>query len=123
MGVLVWILQIVLAVLFVAAGLVKLIRPKAQLQAQMGWVDDYPDNGIKAIGAAEVLAAIGLILPALTGIGTIFIPLAAVGLVLLMIGAAITHGRRKEYPFVAGNVVLIVLALIVAWGRFGAYSL
>ena len=123
MGVLVWILQIVLAVLFVAAGLVKLIRPKAQLQAQMGWVDDYPDNGIKAIGAAEVLAAIGLILPALTGIGTIFIPLAAVGLVLLMIGAGITHGRRKEYPFVAGNVVLIVLALIVAWGRFGAYSL
>jgi len=123
MGVLVWILQILLAVVFVAAGLVKLIRPKAQLQAQMGWVDDYPDNGIKAIGAAEVLAAIGLILPALTGIGTIFIPLAAVGLVLLMIGAGITHGRRKEYPFVAGNVVLIVLALIVAWGRFGAYSL
>ena len=56
-------------------------------------------------------------------IATVFVPLAAVGLILLMIGAAITHGRRKEYPFVAGNVVLIVLALIVAWARFGAYSL
>jgi hypothetical protein len=89
----------------------------------MDWVDDYPDNGVKAIGAVEVLAAIGLILPALTGIATVLVPLAAVGLILLMIGAAITHGRRKEYPFVAGNVVLIVLALIVAWARFGAYSL
>jgi uncharacterized membrane protein YphA (DoxX/SURF4 family) len=123
MATLVWILQILLAVVFVAAGLIKLIRPKADLQAQMGWVDDYPDNGVKAIGALEVLAAIGLILPALTGIATVFVPLAAVGLILLMIGAAITHGRRKEYPFVAGNVVLIVFALIVAWARFGAYSL
>jgi uncharacterized membrane protein YphA (DoxX/SURF4 family) len=123
MATLVWILQILLAVVFVAAGLIKLIRPKADLRAQMDWVDDYPDNGVKAIGAVEVLAAIGLILPALTGIATVLVPLAAVGLILLMIGAAITHGRRKEYPFVAGNVVLIVLALIVAWARFGAYSL
>jgi uncharacterized membrane protein YphA (DoxX/SURF4 family) len=123
MATLVWILQILLAVVFVAAGLIKLIRPKADLRAQMDWVDDYPDNGVKAIGAVEVLAAIGLILPALTGIATVLVPLAAVGLILLMIGAAITHGGRKEYPFVAGNVVLIVLALIVAWARFGAYSL
>jgi uncharacterized membrane protein YphA (DoxX/SURF4 family) len=123
MATLVWVLQILLAVVFVAAGLIKLIRPKADLRAQMGWVDDYPDNGVKAIGALEVLAAIGLILPALTGIATVFVPLAALGLVLLMIGAAITHGRRKEYPFVAGNVVLLVLALIVAWTRFGSYSL
>src|SRR5882757_25930 len=123
MGALVWVLQILLAVIFVAAGLVKLIRPKADLRAQMDWVDDYSDNAVKGIGAVEVLAAIGLILPALTGIGTVFISLAAIGIVLLMIGAAITHGRRKEYPFVAANVLLIVLALIVAVARFGAYSL
>ena len=123
MAALIWVLQILLAVVFVAAGLIKLIRPKADLQAQMGWVDDYSDNGVKAIGALEVLAAIGLILPALTGFATVFVPLAALGLVLLMVGAAITHGRRKEYPFVAGNVVLLVLALIVAWTRFGSYSL
>lgn len=123
MAALIWVLQILLAVVFVAAGLIKLIRPKADLQAQMGWVDDYSDNGVKAIGALEVLAAVGLILPALTGIATVFVPLAALGLVLLMVGAAITHGRRKEYPFVAGNVVLLVIALIVAWNRFGAYSL
>jgi uncharacterized membrane protein YphA (DoxX/SURF4 family) len=123
MATLVWVLQILLAVVFVAAGLIKLIRPKADLRAQMDWVDDYSDNGVKAIGALEVLAAIGLILPALTGIATVFVPLAALGLVLLMVGAAITHGRRKQYPFVAGNVVLLVLALIVAWNRFGSYSL
>lgn len=123
MATLVWVLQILLAVVFVAAGLVKLIRSKADLRGQMGWVDDYPDNGVKAIGALEVLAAIGLILPALTGIATVFVPLAALGLALLMVGAAITHGRRKEYPFVAGNVVLLILALIVAWTRFGSYSL
>jgi uncharacterized membrane protein YphA (DoxX/SURF4 family) len=123
MAALIWVLQILLAVIFVAAGLIKLIRPKADLRAQMDWVDDYSDNGVKAIGALEVLAAIGLILPALTGIATVFVPLAALGLVLLMVGAAITHGRRKQYPFVAGNVVLLVLALIVAWNRFGSYSL
>ncbi|MEV0590416.1 DoxX family protein [Nonomuraea cavernae] len=66
-----------------------------------------------------LLAALGLVLPAALGIVPILTPLTATGLVLLMIGAAVTHARRKETPAIAVNVVLLVLAAIVAWGRFG----
>jgi hypothetical protein len=88
----------------------------------MGFVEDFSPGTIKAIGVAEVLAAIGLILPGITGIAPILVPLAASGLVLLMIGAIITHVRRKELPMVIGNVVLLILAAIEAWGRFGPYA-
>jgi hypothetical protein len=52
----------------------------------------------------------------------VLVPLAATGLVLLMIGAAITHARRKEPQMIIGNAVLLILAAIVAWGRFGPYA-
>ncbi|MFD2352402.1 DoxX family protein [Nonomuraea ferruginea] len=66
-----------------------------------------------------MLAALGLILPATFGVVPILTPLAAAGLVIVMIGAAVTHGRRGEHPAIAVNVVLLVLAAFVAWGRFG----
>jgi hypothetical protein len=69
-----------------------------------------------------VLAAIGLILPAVLDLAPVFVPLAAVGLILLMIGAALTHARRKENQPIVINVVLLLLAAFVAWGRFGPYS-
>jgi len=50
------------------------------------------------------------------------VPLAAVGLVIVMIGAAITHARRKEVPMIVGNVTLLALAAVVIWGRLGPYS-
>jgi uncharacterized membrane protein YphA (DoxX/SURF4 family) len=74
------------------------------------------------IGALEVLAAIGLVLPAALNIVPVLVPLAAVGLVVLMIGAAITHARRKESQAVVTNVVLLVVAVVVVWDRFGPYS-
>jgi uncharacterized membrane protein YphA (DoxX/SURF4 family) len=77
---------------------------------------------IKLIGALEVLAAVGLILPPLVKIVPVLAPLAALGLILLMIGAAITHSRRKETSMIAINAVLLVLAVVVVWGRFGPYS-
>ena len=70
----------------------------------------------------EVLGAAGLVLPALVDTATVLVPLAASGLVLIMIGAAVTHARRGEYPNIAVNVVLGGLALFVAIERFDAYS-
>jgi hypothetical protein len=72
---------------------------------------------LKTTGALEVLAAVGLILPAVLGIVPVLVPLAAVGLVLLMVGAAVTHARRGESRAIVTNVVLVVLASMVAWGR------
>ena len=68
---------------------------------------------------AEILGAIGLILPAVVHVAPILVPLAAVGLILVMIGAAVVHARRHELPNVAICVVLLLLAAFVAWGRFG----
>jgi hypothetical protein len=69
-----------------------------------------------------LLGAIGLIVPPLVHIAPILTPLAASGLVLTMIGAIVTHARRGEFPNVAINVVLAIMATVVAWGRFGPYS-
>jgi hypothetical protein len=123
MNTVLWIIAGLLALVFLGAGLLKLIRPKEKLAAAgLDWVEGFPAGLVKAIGALEVLAAIGLILPALLDIAVILVPLAATGLALMMVGAGITHGRRGEYPLVAANVVLLILAVVVAWGRFGPYA-
>ena len=123
MNIVLWIIAGLLAAAFAAAGLMKLTQPKEKLAASgMGWTEQFSPTAVKAIGALEVLAAIGLILPAVLDTATILVPLAALGLVLMMIGAAITHARRKETPMIGINVVLLVLAAVVAWGRFGPYS-
>jgi uncharacterized protein YjeT (DUF2065 family) len=64
------------------------------------------------------LGAIGIVLPELRGILPSLTPLAAAGLVLTMIGAALTHLRRAEYGAIAVNAVLLILAAFVAYGRF-----
>src|SRR5246500_2108291 len=115
-----WIIAIVLAVGFTASGLMKIVRNKEQLMASgMGWAQDFSPSTIRLIGFAEILGAIGLILPAALHIAPILVPLAAVGLALVMVGAAVVHTRRHELPNVAINVVLLLLAAFVAWGRFG----
>jgi uncharacterized membrane protein YphA (DoxX/SURF4 family) len=123
MNVTLWIIAAVLALAFLAAGGMKLSQPKEKLAASgMGWTHDFSAGTIKAIGVLEVLAALGLILPAVLGIAPVLVPLAALGLVLIMIGAAVTHARRKESQMVIVNAVLLVLAAAVAWGRFGPYA-
>ena len=117
-----WLAAVLLAVAFLAAGLTKLTRDKAALAERMAWVEDYSAGQVRAIGAVEVLGAIGVVLPALVGPWPWLVPWAATGLALVMIGAAVTHLRRGEAPLVAVNVVLLVLALFVAWGRFGPYA-
>jgi uncharacterized membrane protein YphA (DoxX/SURF4 family) len=115
-----WIVQILLSLAFLMAGTMKATQPKEKLATNMGWVNDFSPNQVRIIGVLEVLAGIGLILPMLTNILPILTPLAAVGLVLTMIGAIITHLRRAEYPNLAVNIVLLAMALFVAYGRFVA---
>ncbi len=118
MGTFLWVLQWVLALMFLMAGVMKMMRPKEKLAEKMGWVNDFSAGAVKTIGMIEVLAAIGLVVPPLVGIAPDFTPAAAAGLVLLMIGAARVHIRRKEPQMVMINTVLGVMALVVAWGRF-----
>ncbi|MEH1124172.1 DoxX family protein [Micromonospora sp. CPCC 206061] len=124
MNIVLWIVAALLAVLFLGAGGAKLAQSKEKLAAspKMAWTEDFSPGIIKMIGALEVLAAIGLILPAALDIVPILVPLAALGLVALMVGAALTHARRRENQAIVMNLVLIVLAGVVTWGRFGPYS-
>jgi uncharacterized membrane protein YphA (DoxX/SURF4 family) len=122
MNVALWIVAGLLALGFLASGFRKVSASKEKLAPTMGWVESYSSGGVKAIGAIEIVAAIGLILPAVLDIAPILVPLAAVGLVLIMIGAIVTHVRRNEMQPVAINVVLLLLAAFVAWGRFGPYA-
>ena len=106
----IWIVQGLLAAAFLAAGLTKLTTPREKLAAgQMGWAGDLTDGQVKGIGAVEVLAAIGLVVPAALDIVPILTALAAAGLVLVMIAAARVH--------------LGGLALFVAVERFVPNSL
>jgi uncharacterized membrane protein len=121
MNVVLWILQAILALAVFAAGTPKLITPRSKLREKMSWVEDYSDTSVKLIGAAEVLGGLGLILPAATGIAPILTPLAAVGIAIVMIGAMITHFRADEKAQMVPGAALFVIAVIIAWGRFGPY--
>jgi uncharacterized membrane protein YphA (DoxX/SURF4 family) len=122
MNIALWIIAGLLAAIFLASGAVKLIRPKEKLTPSMPIFEDFSAGSIKAIGALEVLAAAGLILPAALDIAPVLVPLAAVGLVLLMVGACIAHARRGEAQGVVVTLVLLAVSVFVAWGRFGPHS-
>ncbi len=130
MNIALWIAQILLAVTFLASGAVKISQPKKRLIAtgQTG-VAPFPVPVIRIVAACELLAVPGLILPRLTDIAPVLTPLAAVGLAIVMVGAAISHsallradltaGRgRKESRNVAVNLSLLALSIFVAVGRF-----
>ncbi|MEV6648117.1 DoxX family protein [Amycolatopsis sp. NPDC051371] len=122
MNVTLWILQAVLAAMFGLAGVMKSTQPKDKLAEKLPWVKDFSPGVVKFIGVAELAAALGLILPAALDIAPVLTPLAATGLVVIMIGAIITHARRKEPQAIAFNAVLLIVAAVIAWGRFGPYA-
>lgn len=120
MDIALWIVQGLLALVHLAAGGLKLVRSRERLVASghLDWMRDASDAAVKAVGLVEVLGALGLVLPWLTGIAPALTPTAAVGLVVVQLGALRVHlvrGERKPLP---ANVLLLVLAAVVAVGRF-----
>jgi uncharacterized membrane protein YphA (DoxX/SURF4 family) len=113
MSIVFWIVTALVALAFLASGMMKLTQPKEKMSAQMKWVEDFDQNTIRGIGALEVLGAIGLILPRMTGVLPWLSSLAAIGLILTMIGAGVVHMRRKE-PIVP-NIVLAVLSAVALY--------
>jgi len=123
-NVVVWVVSGVLAAVFLIAGIMKLTKSKDQLIANpaMGWASDFSPGVLKFIGCAEIAGAIGLILPGALGVATWLIPTAAIGLAIVMAGAVITHGRRKELTNIVINLALLALALLVAIEHTGPQS-
>lgn len=116
-----WIIAGLLAAAYLFSGGGKLVLGKekiATMSSSAGWVEDFSANNVKAIGALEILGAVGLVLPAVLDIAPVLVPFAALGLVLIMVGAAITRIRRLELKFMVADLMYLALAGFVAWGRF-----
>ena len=107
-----WIVAGITAFGFFGTGLFKLVTPREKLLANKnaGWVSDFTEPQVKLIGLAEVLASAGFILPPAVGVAKWLRVPAAIGLIVLMLGAANTHRKRKE-PLVP-PLVLALLALV-----------
>jgi len=113
-----WIVQILLALVFLMAGTGKVSQPKEKLKERgMKFVEDFSGGTVKVIGSLEIAGALGVVLPSLFNVIPQLTPLAAGGLVLTMIGATLTHIRRGEYPIIIVNIVLLAMAAFVAYGR------
>lgn len=118
-----WIVTVVLAVLTFIPGIVKITQPRERLIGNMAWVQDFSQNQLRTIGTLEVAGAVGLVVPGVVGLALFLVPVAALGIALLQVGAIITHVRRHEANVVAINVIMIALSVFVAWGRLGPYPL
>jgi uncharacterized membrane protein YphA (DoxX/SURF4 family) len=113
-----WILQVALAIVFLGAGFVHATQ-RDNPRPRMEWMQGVTAGALTTIAVLEILGGIGLVIPAATRILPILTPIAAAALALLMLFAAVFHLRRPgEMPNAVFNIVLGFLALFVAYGRF-----
>lgn len=117
MNIALWMVQGLLAAMFTAAGFMKATTPREKLAEKMPWALDYSAGMVKFIGISQLLGALGLVLPMVTGIAPWLTPLAAAGLALIMALAAIYHAGKGEYKEIGVNLVLMALMLFVVYGR------
>jgi hypothetical protein len=110
-----WIVAGLLALLYLYSGGIKAVRSKDQLRPMMAWVDSMPLRLVRVIGVLEVLGALGLILPPLTGIAEWLALAAAVGFVGIQIGGITLHVRRGETKVIGLNIALLLMAAAAAW--------
>jgi DoxX-like family len=115
MNVAYWIVASALALFYLYAGGIKVVRSRDQLRPMMGWVDAVPLRLVRTIGVLEVLGALGLILPPLTGIAAGLALAAAIGLGLIQGGAISLHLSRGEARVIWLNIVLLALIGVAIW--------
>lgn len=124
MDIALWIAAVLLALVALMSGIMKTFIPKEKLEVHEGaaWTRTASPGFVKLLGIIELLAAVGLILPAVVDVAPMMVPVTAACWVALMIGAMITHGRLGQYKLVMVNLVYVALAVFIAVGRFGPES-
>jgi len=110
-----WLVASLLALFYLYAGGLKVLRSPDQLRPMMGWVDIVPLRLVRTIGVLEVLGALGLILPPLAGVAAGLALAAAAGLALIQVGAISLHLRRGEAKLIGLNIALLALAGVAIW--------
>lgn len=117
MNIALWIMQGLLALIFILAGSMKAIQFE-RAEATLPWVKDTSKGLVAFIGASELLGGLAIILPYATGMMPSLTPIAAMALAVVMLLAASFHVKRKEYQGAGVNVILLALVVFVAVGRF-----
>jgi len=117
MNIALWIVQSLLAAMFLMAGVNKLFQSTDELAKMLPWVTSVPIGLVKFIGISELLGGIGLLVPSILRIKPVLTPYAAIGLSLVMLFASIFHISRGETSAIGMNFVFMAMAIFVAWGR------
>lgn len=113
-----WVIQILLALLYLNAGYLKTFKPIEEIAPTIFWVTSVPEGLVRFIGISELLGGIGLILPAATGIRPQLSLYAAAGLTIIMTGANIFHIFRGEFFVLPMTGILLALCAFTAYGRW-----
>lgn len=122
MNVALWIVQILLAAMYGMAGMMKTFQT-AKVKEMLPWAKNRSDSFIRFVGTSELLGALGLILPLVTGVLPWLTVLAAIGLTLIQLLAIFTeHLPKKEYNVIPMNIVLLALSVFVVIGRWVLFS-
>lgn len=111
-----WLVQGLLAVSLIWAATMKLFQPADQLAAMWPWTAEHPML-VKLTGVFDLLAGIGLVLPALLRIQPRLTSYAAYGIIVLMVAASLFHIARGEASQIGINIVFALLAMFIVWGR------
>ncbi|MDF3029409.1 MAG: hypothetical protein K0S23_3716 [Fluviicola sp.] len=112
-----WIAQILLSLCLIWAGIVKLFQPIDQLETMWPWTGEVSPALVKLTGIIDLLGALGLLLPSLFKFKPILTPIAAIGIILLMIAASVFHTCRGEGSQIGFNIVVAVISAFIAYGR------
>ncbi len=113
------VVRIGLGLAFAAVGAMKLVVSKEQLVLRgAGWVDDLSSGTVRFVGFTEMVGSLGMILPVVLDVPPSLVrTAAAAGLLIVMLGAAVVHARRREPAMIVWNLALLALAAIAVWGR------
>jgi len=112
-----WVVQVLLAAMFLMSGFMKASSPVEKLSAMLPWATSVPVALIKFIGLSELFGGLGLILPSLLRIKPTLTIWAGFGLATIMLLAIPFHISRGETPMIGMNAMFMLLSLFVAWGR------
>jgi uncharacterized membrane protein len=118
MNTVLWIVQGLLAIMFIMAGIMKATMSKEKLLPKLPWVKDFSKHIVKTVGVFELLGGIGIVFPMLFGIYPFLTIIAAGGLGITMILAMVYHYSKKEMKEMVINFVFLLLCLFVVYGRY-----
>jgi DoxX-like family len=122
MNIVLWIVQGLLAALYGMAGVMKTFQT-SKAREQLPWAKNRSDGFIRFVGTSELLGALGLVFPLLTGILLWLTPVAAIGLTLIQLLAIFTeHLPKKEYNVISVNILLVALSIFILVGRWVLFS-